>query len=128
MSPEEMQEIQELRKNGLSIRAVARKLGRNVKTIRSLLGRPRQGMGESKLERFKAKILALDQKELRVPRILREIRALGYTGSRSILQDFLRKHRGPRKVERRVFRRFETSPGKEAQIDWSPFRLSIAGE
>ena len=128
MSPEEMQEIQELSKNGLSIRAVARKLGRNVKTIRRLLGRPRQGLGESKIERFKEKILALDQKELRVPRILREIRALGYTGSRSILQDFLRKHRGPRKAERRVFRRFETSPGKETQVDWSPFRLSIAGE
>jgi transposase len=128
MSPEEIQEIQELANGGLSIRAIARKLARNVKTIRRVLGRPRQGRSESKLDRFKEKILELDGQELRVPRILREIRELGYQGSRSILQDFLRKHRGPRKAERRVFRRFETGPALESQVDWSPFRLMIAGD
>jgi transposase len=128
MSPEEIQEVKELERCGLSIRGIARKLGRNVKTIRRVLGRPRRGQSESKLDRFKEKILELDGKEYRVPRILREIRELGYTGSRSILQVFLRKHRGPRKAERRVFRRFETGPALESQIDWSPFRLVIAGE
>lgn len=128
MSPEEIQEIRELKERGLSIRGIARKLGRNVKSVRRALGRPRRAQSESKLERYKEKILELDGKEYRVPRILREIRELGYTGSRSILQDFLRKHRGPRKVERRVYRRFETDPAQESQIDWSPFRLVIAGE
>src|SRR5512145_1179309 len=128
MSPEEIQVIHELAKSGLSIRGIARRLGRNVKTVRRALGRPRPVRSQSKLERFKEKILELDGKEYRVPRILREIRELGYTGSRSILQDFLRKHRGPRKAERRVFRRFETAPAEESQIDWSPYRLVIAGQ
>ncbi len=128
MDPEEIEEIRELEKSGLSIRAIARKLARNVKTVRRVLARPRQAPTESKLERFKEKILELDGKGLRVPRILREIRERGYTGSRSILKDFLLKHRGPQKAERRVYRRFETPPAKECQIDWSPFRLLIAGE
>ena len=88
MSPEEIQEIQELANGGLSIRAIARKLARNVKTIRRVLGRPRQGRSESKLDRFKEKILELDGEELRLPRILREIRELegkagGKTGKES---------------------------------------------
>jgi len=128
MTPEEIQEAQDLAKSGLTIRGIARKLGRNVKTIRRALGRPQRKRTESKLEPFKAMILERDEQGLRVPRILREIRELGYRGSRSILQDFLRKHRGPRKAERKVFRRFETGPAKESQIDWSPFRLVIAGE
>jgi len=128
MSPEEIQEVRDLVQSGLTIRGIARKLGRNVKTIRRALGRPKGRETESKLEPFRAMVLERDAQGLRVPRILREIREKGYTGSRSILQDFLRKQRGPRKAERRIFRRFETPPAQESQIDWSPFRLVIAGE
>jgi transposase len=128
MSPEEIQEIRELERSGLSIRAIARKLGRNVKTVRRALERPKGKRRESKLEPYRAMVLQRDGQGLRLPRILREIREAGYTGSRSIIQDFLLRHRGPRKAERRVFRRFETPPAVESQIDWSPFRLVIAGE
>ena len=39
----------------------------------------------------------------------------------------MRSLRGPRKKQRKVFRRFETDPGKESQVDWSPYRVLIAG-
>lgn len=127
MNPEEKKLIQDLAGMGMSIRAIARKLNRDVKTIRRSLNRSPQKPTESKLAPFKEMILEMDQKGLKVPRILREIRARGYKGSRTIIQKFLRKRRGPRKVPRRVFRRFETPPALEAQIDWSPYRVPIAG-
>jgi hypothetical protein len=39
---------------------------------------------------------------------------------------FLRAIRGPRPAKK-VFRRYETEPGAEAQVDWSPYRVPIGG-
>lgn len=128
MTPEEIQEIHELAAHGMSIRAIAKKLGRDRKTIRKLLGRPPSPPPPSKLARFEERIRELATKGLTGPRILREIREVGYTGSRTILGDFLRRHRGPKKPARKMVRRFETAPGVEAQVDWSPYRVAIAGQ
>lgn len=125
MSPEDIQEIQALALQGMSIRAIARKLGRDRHTIRKALGSPPPPPATSKLKPFQDKILELVKHNLTAPRILREIRAVGYTGGKTILSEFLRKHRPPTKKLRKVFRRFETPPGKEAQVDWSPYRLRI---
>jgi hypothetical protein len=62
---------------------------------------------------------------LRAPRILRELRERGYTGGLAILKAHLQTL-GPHRPTRRVFRRFETGPGLEAQSDWSPYRVMIA--
>lgn len=129
MHPEELPEVRRLAQEGLSIRAIARKLGRDVKTIRRALGRPRKETpASSKLDPFHPAIQKRVELGLTVPRILREIRELGYTGGRTILAQHVRNLRGPQKKERRVFRRFETPPGVESQVDWSPFRVSIAGQ
>ena len=127
MDPDEKKLIEDLTAQGMTIRAIARKLGRNVKTIRRVLNRPPEPPAEPKLAKYKELALELAEKELFVPRILRELRARGYTGSRTILQDFLRAKRGPRKKSRTVCRRFETGPALEAQVDWSPYRVPIAG-
>jgi transposase len=127
MHPEEIQRIEEMTRQGRSIRAIARSLGRNVKTIRRALKRPRRPrpLSPSKLEPFKEIIRELSNQGLLAPRILREIRARGYTGSRTILADHLRTLRGPRKHRQQVFRRFETAPAAEAQVDWSVYRVAM---
>jgi transposase len=127
MDPEERAEIMSLAERGLSIRAIARKLGRNVKTIRAALSRPPQeAPPNSKLEPFKPFIQECVAKGLMGPRILREIRARGYTGGRTILGEYVATLR-PRQKSKRPVRRFETKPAKEAQIDWSPYRVMIGG-
>ena len=127
MSPEALKEIQELFQKGMSIRAIAKRLGRNIKTIRRALNNPLQPRQPSKLEPFKEVVRDLALKDLFAPRILREIKERGYTGSISILKEFIRSVRGPRKESRRVARRFETKIGEEGQIDWSPYRVPIGG-
>lgn len=124
MNPEEIEEIRDLARR-MSIRAVARRLGRDVKTIRAALGRAPQKSSPSKLEPFKDLVRESASKGLLGPRILREIRARGYTGGRTILGEFLSTLR-PRK-SRKPVRRFETKKAVEMQIDWSPYRLMIGG-
>ncbi len=115
----------------MDIRAIARKTGRDVKTIRRVLGRsskPTQGPApEPKISKYETQALERYDKGLTVTRILRELRKEGYTGSRTILQDFFRERRGRRRPPPRVHRRFETPPARECQADWSAFRVPIAG-
>lgn len=129
MNPDELQEVQDLFQKGMGIRAIARRLGHDVKTIRRALGRPKHKQpSPSKIEPFKPLIQDLAKLGLFAPRILREIRERGYAGSRTILKDYLRELRGPQKRPRKIFQRFETKPGKEGQVDWSPYRLRIGLE
>jgi transposase len=57
---------------------------------------------------------------------VREIRERGYTGGPTILKAFLQTLSPPHPPPARVFQRFETRPGEEAQSDWSPYRVPIA--
>lgn len=47
--------------------------------------------------------------------LLRELRAMGYTGGRTILKDFIKPLRPPRPVPTTA--RFETGPGEQAQVN-----------
>lgn len=125
MDPERLKEIQELFERGMAIRAIARKLGHDPKTVRRALARPRKAPVDSKLERFKPLVRELSEKELRAPRILREIREKGYEGGLTILKLYLQEIRGPTKAPRKVFQRFETPAAEEGQVDWSPYRLLL---
>lgn len=58
--------------------------------------------------------------------ILRELRELGYTGGYSILTDFVKTIRPKKK--RRAHLRFETAPGKQGQVDLSPYLVPMAGQ
>lgn len=126
MNPQEIQEIRALAEQGMSVRAIAKKLGCDRKTIRHALGLAPTPAPPSKLEPFQDKIRDLVRQGLTGPRILRELRSIGYPGGRTILNVFLRTIRPP-KPSRKVFRRFETPPAKEAQADWSPYRVPIGG-
>jgi transposase len=125
LTPEEHEELQRLHREHIPIRAMARRLGRDVKTIRRALGRLPHPPGPPKLAPYQALATARFEAGLRSPRILRELRERGYTGGATILKAYLQTL-GPRRPTRQVFRRFETGPGVEAQSDWSPYRVTIA--
>lgn len=54
--------------------------------------------------------------------ILEDVQDLGYTGGRSILQEFLTKEYHMLKVDKDPIVRFETDPGKQMQVDWTTMR------
>ena len=95
MNSDELQEIQNLFQSHMSIRSIARRLGRDPKTIRRALGRPRRSGAATparKLEPFHELIAQMASQDLTAPRILRELRTRGYSGGLTILKqsDLLR--------------------------------------
>jgi transposase len=116
-------------------REIARRVGWSRKIVRRVLrkrgcSRKREPAPQrSKLNSFHDSIEAKVKEGLTVTRILREIRERGYTGERTILADHARALRAKLALEprKKVKRRFETRPGKEMQIDWSPYTLLVAG-
>lgn len=119
-----MDEIKELKREGLSIRAISRLTGYDRKTVgRYLLApssRPVYGPRPAqpgKLEPFKPYL----RERLRAgvwnaQVLMRELRERSYCGCYSILTDWLRPQR--KEAFAVAVRRFETPPGKQAQADW----------
>lgn len=83
----------------------------------------------SRLAPLSAQIEALVDKELTTTRIFRELKTLGYSGGRTILAKHVERLRLRKEMvsRKQVKRRFETPPGQEMQIDWSPYKIVIAG-
>ncbi|RTK99627.1 MAG: IS21 family transposase [Proteobacteria bacterium] len=122
--------IHELKKQGYSIRAIARITGKDRKTISRHLKNDqlavikRTNNKQSKLADFEGFIIErVAQSKARIPSIviLKEIRELGYTGKLRILQDFLKREYDKRLKDDPVVR-FETAPGYQAQVDWTTVR------
>jgi transposase len=125
MRGKDVQEINELKRAGLSIRAISQQTGLDRKTIRKYLldpaGRPAYGpraaSTTSKLEDFKPYLEArLKAGVWNASVLLRELRQRNYAGGYTILTDWLRPQRESARVV--AVRRFETAPGKQAQVDW----------
>jgi transposase len=127
--------IHDLKRQGLSVSAIARKTGLDRKTVRKHLAggvkppnykprpqRPRQ------LEPFEPYLLERITlyPELSGKRLLREIAAMGFTGGYTAVTDFLRGHR-PARVKP-FERRFETPAGRQAQVDFAQFRVEFTDE
>jgi len=119
-----VQEIEELKRQGLSIQSISRLLGFDRKTIRKYLlkpdGTPAYGPRAgrpSKLDAFKPYIEERQKAGVwNAQVLLRELRARGYTGGYTILKDWLQPQR--ESAQTVAVRRFETPPGKQAQVDW----------
>ena len=113
---------------GKSISEIARLTGRDRKTIRRLLreGGPKpraQREVGSKLDAYRQFLLSrmLGEDPVSNAEVLfDEIREMGYNGGRSILKEFLHPFRQLAKEKTTV--RFETPPGKQAQVDWGTFQ------
>lgn len=113
-----MEEVVELKRQGLSIRAISRLMGYDRTTISKYLsaptGRPVYGPRtavESKLGAFKPYLKEQLQAGVWNARVLlRELRECGYGGSYTILTEWLRPQR--REAESLAVRHFETPAGK----------------
>jgi transposase len=129
--------ILELHRQGLSITAIARRTGRDPKTIRKYVERgvempaygPRSVGRPSKLAPFRnflqEKITAFP--DLSAVRLTREIRTMGYTGAYTAVKRFLsaiRPKNGPKLFEVR----FETPPGVQAQVEFARFVVELSDD
>jgi hypothetical protein len=131
----DVQELKELQRQGMSIQAISKLTGWDRKTIRKYMQAagvvPEYGPRSappSKLDAFKPYLeqrLRAGVWNARV--LLRELRERNYTGGYTILTDWLRPQRSAARVV--AVRRFETAPGKQAQVDWGHLgTLEMAGQ
>ena len=120
----DVQEIEELKNQGCSIRNISTLTGFDRKTIRKYLdgqsGQPVYGprsAQRSQLEPFKDYLKERLQAGVwNAQVLLRELRQREYNGGYTILKDWLQPQRESARVV--AVRRFETPPGKQAQVDW----------
>ena len=127
--------IHDLKKQGLSVSAIARKVGCDRKTVRKYLElgleapvygprQPRAGVIAPYERYLHERVQAFP--DLSGARLLREIREMGYDGGYTAVTDFLREVRPPRQTQ--FQRRFETPPGRQAQVDFAEFTVAFTDE
>ena len=129
--------ILDLHRQGLSITAIARRTGRDPKTVRKYIERgleppaygPRQvgrpGKLAPYLDYLRERIAAFP--DLSAVRLTREIRERGYAGAYTAVKRFvaaIRPDDGPKPFEVR----FETPPGLQAQVDFARFVIAFTDE
>ena len=127
--------ILELHRQGVSISAIARRVALDRKTVRRYIAQglepPSYGPRQPRISQLRAFEPYLRERLAGFPqltgrRLYRELRDLGYGGGYSILTDLLREIRP---VEVSSFEvRFETPPGRQAQVDFAHFRTVFTDE
>jgi transposase len=127
--------IHDLKRQGLSVSAIARRVGLDRKTVRRHLAvgmeppsygprPPRPTLLDPYHDDLRARVDAWP--DLTATGLLREIRAEGYAGCYSQLTEFLRGVRPAPAL--RFERRFETPPGRQAQVDFAQFKTVFEDE
>lgn len=120
-------EIHRLKDLGYSERMIARtlKIGRN--TVKKYLCNPdsppaKRVAGYSKLDPHRDFIKQLIEKHpgLSAPVVLQRLCERGFDGKITIVRDYLRQIR-QQTQHKRAYRRFESDPGQQMQIDWGHF-------
>lgn len=127
--------INDLHQQGLSISAIARKVGCDRKPVKNYI---EQGLEAPCYGSRAARSTVLDPytayltervaafPDLSGRRLLREIRKLRYEGSYSTLKPFLQEVRPS--IRAKSERRFETPPDQQAQVDFAEFRATFTDE
>jgi transposase len=142
-SAEQINEVVVLHRQGLSLRRIARKLSMSRKTVRSIVtdhlqarekGAPHPDLPRAPVRRpslldgFEEKISALlsRYKDITAVRLHEELQRQGFKGGYSIVRERLRRLR-PKPAKEPVIR-FETAPGVQAQMDYSPYEIDFTAE
>ena len=126
-----MLEIQLMYKQGKKIKQIARETGYSVNTVRKYIrstekpaysARPTKA---SKLNDYKdylqARVKQAEPSWIPATVLYLEIKSRGYTGSLSLLRDYLRELKPS--VQERPLIRFETEPGEQMQVDFAHFKF-----
>lgn len=144
IDPQQHNDIISRWKNGQSIRAISKEVGVGRHVITRMVGKHMQqtlaaddlrpaSLGpirftrKTKLDPFLEQLTQLLERypKLTAQRAFEELRDLGYSGSYSTLRTYLKNHR-PKPKPLTV--RFETAPGAQAQMDWSPYTIGFEQE
>ena len=119
-----MNDFTELKREGLSIQAISSVMGSDRKTVRKYLLNPDEipaygprPEAASKLDDFKTYLEErLKAGVWNAAVLFRELKGRSYSGGYTILKDWLQPQREAAQVV--AVRRFETPPGRQAQVDW----------
>ena len=108
-------------KEAMSKTAMARIMGCDPRTVKRYLEgyEPRQKrkiLRGSKLDKFKETIISKLEIGCTSMAIFKYLQKDGYTGSYSLVADFVKKHKEEQIKKATI--RFETAPGVQAQVDW----------
>lgn len=131
VAKEELIKIQILHQQGMSLRRIAKEFGISRNTgkryLSGKLNAPqysKRANTESKLNPYQpfrhSRITQAAPVRLSGEVLHREIKDLSYTGSISLLRQYLYGCRGMKQPEQVI--RFETEPGKQMQVDWGQMR------
>jgi NAD-dependent dihydropyrimidine dehydrogenase PreA subunit len=126
ISKEGYMEIKAMYRNGMTVRAISRKLGLHRNTVKKHLMSddfPRYHKTrrrESILEPYTPMIRDyLQEDDYRATWILERIRRAGYPGAYGMVRDYVRTIKQHK--TRLAYVRFETEPGRQSQFDWADF-------
>lgn len=119
--------IRDMRRKGLSISEIARRTGRDRKTIRKIIGGTlsispvhRKRKQPTKLSPYEGYLKQrIGEGVLNTRKLLHELKARGYQGGLTQVILYVQPFRTSR--EERAVMRFETAPGQQAQVDWGSF-------
>ena len=123
-------DINYLHRQGLSYREIAKKTNRDRRTVKKyaenpeLIGQPRKAVErESKLAPFMPMIenWLENDGDYRATWILDQITKLGYDGGYTVVKDVVRAIK--QENSRIAYVRFETEPGRQAQVDFGDFKV-----
>jgi transposase len=136
LSQDQWGTIRTLFERGVPKKAIARQLGVSVPTVRRYL---RQG-GRVPYSRPKPVFDLLEQDHgeflrRRAPEVdwvaqvlFQDLKARGFAGCYEVVKRWIRPLREERRRLEAATIRFETGPGKQAQVDWGSTRVQIAGD
>ena len=132
LKKEDLAVIKALNQHGVYIKDIAAELGVHPKTVSRAIQReeipaPPRKAKPSKLAPYQSKVdQLLSEGVWNTMVILREIQAVGYTGSTTILREYVHAKRPLRPNRATV--RFETPPGQQLQSDWGEVSVIVAGQ
>ena len=126
-------------RNGFSIRSLSRMFQISRNTVRRILRDhahdrevsheilPRIETRSSKLDAFKPQMKELLEKHPKITgqRLFEELKTKGYQGGITILRELLKTLRAP-EIEPVIS--FETPPGSQGMMDWSPYKIRFTRE
>ncbi len=132
LSREDFYMIKQMRQQGAYIVDIVTQIGCSERTVRRYLKYPEPPARRTRHKMVKLKPF-MDYIDMRLAEnvwnsavIFAEIKAMGYTGGRSMLRYYIQPNRKMRPSKRTV--RFETQPGYQLQHDWGEVEVEVAGQ
>jgi transposase len=119
--------IRDMYRTGVSVSEIARRTGRDRKTIRHIVTAP-DVLPEAKPRQAHARKIdpylpyleqRIEEGVLNARKLYGELRGQGYAGGETQVRDYVHRLRPDKPPEATM--RFETPPGEQGQVDWGHF-------